>query len=282
MLLSTSGTRTTPLLHTRDTAPIKSKVALRLTAAQGVDYYSTARTVPTSLHWEGHHRHTNHRTVIDTLYIVITAPRSRYIYMFPYFTHIAFTFQYMLHIYMLSCYFYLFPLSSCKKIFTIRQCDLFIYKMAAGHEEFIETSDKKEEKINENEEVFGILSHLQLGTNTLFTNKEDTNPEHQLFEVVNEHNEVLHIFSPTIKPSHPQVSVSQPDNSPQQDNSPTNENYDYEPPDIPDEMLSNSESESTDTPHYILDSSEEEEELIPQIRIPLKNYPNDTEHEEDL
>ena len=155
--------------------------------------------------------------------------------------------------------------------------------MATGHEEFIQTSDKEEENINENIEVFGILSHLQLGTNTLFTNTEDTNPEHQLFEVVNEHNEVLHVFSPTIKPSHPQVSVSQLDNSPQQDNSPTNENYDYEPPDMPDEMLSNSESESTHTPHYILDSSEEEEEeLVPEIRIPSKNYPNDTEHEEDF
>ena len=42
-------------------------------------------------------------------------------------------------------------------------CDLFIYKMAAGHEEFIQTSDKEEENINENEEVFGILSHLHTG-----------------------------------------------------------------------------------------------------------------------
>ena len=80
MLLRTSGTRTTPPLHTHDAAPIKSKVAPRITAAQGVDYYSTARTVPTSLHREGHCHHTNHRTVIDTLYIVITVPRSRYIY----------------------------------------------------------------------------------------------------------------------------------------------------------------------------------------------------------
>ena len=42
-----------------------------------------------------------------------------------------------------------------------------------------------------------------MGTNT-DTDTEDTNPEHELFEVVNEHNEVLHVFSPTIKPSHPQ------------------------------------------------------------------------------
>ena len=79
MLSSTSRTRITPLPHTSDAAPIKSKVAPRITAAQGIDYYSTARTVPTSLHWEGHRRHMNRRTVVGTLYVVITAPRSRYI-----------------------------------------------------------------------------------------------------------------------------------------------------------------------------------------------------------
>ena len=80
MLLSSSGTRTTLPPHTRDAAPIKSKVALQLTAAQGIDYYSMVRTVPASLHREGHRRHRNRRMVIDTLYIVITAPRSHYIY----------------------------------------------------------------------------------------------------------------------------------------------------------------------------------------------------------
>ena len=80
MLLSTSGTRTTPPSHTRDAAPVKSKVAPRITAAQGIDYYSTACTVPTSLHQEGHHRCTNRHMVVDTLYVVITMPRSRYIY----------------------------------------------------------------------------------------------------------------------------------------------------------------------------------------------------------
>ena len=80
MLLSTSGTRTTLLPHTHDAAPVKSKVALRIKATQGIDYYSTAHTVPTSLHREGHRRHMNRRTVVDTLYIVITAPRSRYTY----------------------------------------------------------------------------------------------------------------------------------------------------------------------------------------------------------
>ena len=80
MLLSTSGTRTTPPPHTHDTAPIKSKVAPPLTATQGIDYYSMARTVPTSLHREGHHRRMNRRMVIDTLYVVITVPRFRYIW----------------------------------------------------------------------------------------------------------------------------------------------------------------------------------------------------------
>ena len=80
MLLSTSRTRTTPPPHTCDAAPVKSKVAPRITAAQGVDYYSTVRTVPTSLHREGHRHRMNRRTVVDTLYVVITAPRSRYIY----------------------------------------------------------------------------------------------------------------------------------------------------------------------------------------------------------
>ena len=78
MLLSTSGTRTTLPLHTRDTAPIKSKVAPQITAAQGIDYYSTAHTVPTSLNWEGHRRCTNRHTVVDTLYVVITVLRSHY------------------------------------------------------------------------------------------------------------------------------------------------------------------------------------------------------------
>ena len=80
MLLSTSGDKNHTAAQTHDTAPVKSKVAPRITAAKGVDYYSTARTVPTSLHQEGHRRCTNRRTVVDTLYVVITAPRSRYIY----------------------------------------------------------------------------------------------------------------------------------------------------------------------------------------------------------
>ena len=82
MLLSTSGTRTTPLPHTHGAAPIKSKVALQLTAAQGIDYYSTVHTVPMSLRQEGNHHHKDRHMVVDTLYVVITTPRSRCTCMF--------------------------------------------------------------------------------------------------------------------------------------------------------------------------------------------------------
>ena len=73
MLKTTSGTEPSLPPHTRDAAPIKSKVALRLTASQGVDYHSTACTVYLSHHRGGHRRHTGHRMVVDTLYVVITA-----------------------------------------------------------------------------------------------------------------------------------------------------------------------------------------------------------------
>ena len=73
MLKSTSGTEPSLPPHTRDATPVKSKVAPRLTASQGIDYHSTACTVYLSHHRGGHRRHTGHRTVVDTLYVVITA-----------------------------------------------------------------------------------------------------------------------------------------------------------------------------------------------------------------
>ena len=76
MLKSTSGTEPSPPPHTRDTAPIKSKVALRLTASQGIDYHSTARTVYLSHHRGGHCRRMGHHTFVDTLYVVITVSGS--------------------------------------------------------------------------------------------------------------------------------------------------------------------------------------------------------------
>ena len=73
MLKSTSGTEPSPPPHTRDTAPLKSKVAPQLTASQGIDYHSMAHTVYTSHHWEGHHHRTGHQTIVNTLYVIITA-----------------------------------------------------------------------------------------------------------------------------------------------------------------------------------------------------------------
>ena len=73
MLKSTSRTEPLPPPHTHDAAPVKSKVALWLTASQGIDYHSTAHTVYLSHHQGGHCHCTGHRTIVDTLYVVITA-----------------------------------------------------------------------------------------------------------------------------------------------------------------------------------------------------------------
>ena len=72
MLKSTSGTEPSPPPHTRDAAPIKSKVAPWLTASQGIDYHSTVHTVYLCHHREGYHRCTGHCMTINTLYIIIT------------------------------------------------------------------------------------------------------------------------------------------------------------------------------------------------------------------
>ena len=73
MLKSTSGTEPSLLPHTHDATPVKSKVAQRLTASQGVDYHSTACTVSLSHHREGHHHHKGHCMIVDTLHVIITA-----------------------------------------------------------------------------------------------------------------------------------------------------------------------------------------------------------------
>ena len=80
MLKSTSGTEPPPPLHTCNAAPVKSKVAPQLTALQSIDYHSMVRTAYPSHHWEGHHHCTGHRTIVDTLYIVITAQVLLHIY----------------------------------------------------------------------------------------------------------------------------------------------------------------------------------------------------------
>ena len=73
MLKSSSGTEPSLLPHTHDAAPVQSKVAPWLTALQGIDYHSTVHTVYLSHHWEGHHHRMGHSTIVDTLYVVITA-----------------------------------------------------------------------------------------------------------------------------------------------------------------------------------------------------------------
>ena len=165
--------------------------------------------------------------------------------------------------------------------------------MASPHVlEIIQTSDQEEQNENEQIQPFGNLCQLSMDSDDLLYNNDKVDPQTQLFEVVNECNKTLHVFSPqniipvnqddqanVAQNPHPPVNVLPLDkSSPGMD-----ENYDYETPPVPDEMFTDSESESNDTPDYILDSSaeEEEEEIVPQIRIPIKNYPNDAEHDDD-
>ena len=57
---------------TSDAAPVESKVALRLTALQGVNYCSTAITANPSQYQKGDHCCMVHCMSSNTLYIVIT------------------------------------------------------------------------------------------------------------------------------------------------------------------------------------------------------------------
>ena len=80
MLKSTSRTEPSLPPHTRDTAPVKSKVAPRFTASQGIDYHSTARTVFSSHHQGRHCFHTGHCTSVNTIHVVITAQVPLHMY----------------------------------------------------------------------------------------------------------------------------------------------------------------------------------------------------------
>ena len=62
-----------PPLMTSDATPIKSKVALSLTALQGIDYHSAVSTAYTNHHQERDRHCMVCHMSIDTLYIVITA-----------------------------------------------------------------------------------------------------------------------------------------------------------------------------------------------------------------
>ena len=86
----------------------------------------------------------------------------------------------------------------------------------------------------------------------------DNESESGLLEIVNEHNEVLGIVL-------------------------SNNQLPCEPPLGEENMFSSSKSES-ETPNYFVESSdsEQEEENIPHIRVPLKNYSRDTEDPDDF
>ena len=84
--------------------------------------------------------------------------------------------------------------------------------------------------------------------------------ESGLLQVVNEHNEVLGVVLAD------------------------NQHPPYQSPLQEQNMFSSSESETSDNPNYFVESieSEGEQENIPQIRLPLKNYSQDTEHPDDF
>ena len=71
-LESNSGTEPRPLPLTSDATPVESKVALQLTALQGIDYHSTASTANPSQYQEGDCCHMVHHMSVDALYITIT------------------------------------------------------------------------------------------------------------------------------------------------------------------------------------------------------------------
>ena len=140
---------------------------------------------------------------------------------------------------------------------------------------------------------------------------ENDEGECGLLEIVNEHNEVLGVVlshteprreAPIAKENSSSESETDPNEVPIAKNSssesetdpnevPIAENSSSESEtDTPNEapiaeenMFSSSESES-DTPDYILESSdsEQEQDNIPYIRVPLKNYSRDTEDPDDF
>ena len=72
LLESNSGTEPPAPPLTSDATPVESKVALQLTALQGIDYSSMASTVNPSQYQERDHHRMVRRTSVDTLYVIIT------------------------------------------------------------------------------------------------------------------------------------------------------------------------------------------------------------------
>ena len=124
--------------------------------------------------------------------------------------------------------------------------------------------------------------------------ENDDEGECGLLEIVNEHNEVLGVVLSHTEPRHEapiaeenssSESETDPNEVPIAENSSSESETDTpnEAPIAEENMFSSSESES-DTPNYILESSdsEQEQDNIPNIRVPLKNYSRDMEDPDDF
>ena len=100
----------------------------------------------------------------------------------------------------------------------------------------------------------------------------DNESESGLLEIVNEHNESESGLLETVNEHNEVLGVVLSNNQPP-----------CEPPLREENMFSSSESES-ETPNYFVEASdsEQEEENIPHIRVPLKNYSRDTEDPDDF
>ena len=113
--------------------------------------------------------------------------------------------------------------------------------------------------------------------------ENDDEGECGLLEIVNEHNEVLGVVlshtepcreAPIAEENSSSESETDPNEVPiAEENSSSESETPNEAPIAEENMFSSSESE-TDTPNYILESSdsEQEQDNIPHIRVPLKNY----------
>ena len=149
------------------------------------------------------------------------------------------------------------------------------HHIADHHMEVIPTSENSDSDT----EPFAQLRASNVEDNT-------SSSGYGILEVVNEHNEVLGVIQGFDQNNELDVIPENPPQAEQQETMdqypiPPHDVHDYEPPPFPDDMFSNSDSDS-DTPGYYLQSSDEEEAAIPQIRVPLQNHSRDIEHPDDF
>ena len=154
--------------------------------------------------------------------------------------------------------------------------------MADDHMDVIENDDEGEsgllEIVNEHNEVLGVvLSHTEphckapiAEENTSSESETDTPNEVPIAE----------------ENSSSESETDTPNEAPIAKENSSSESETHTPNEVPiakENMFSSSESE-TDTPNYILESSDskQEQDNIPHIRVPLKNYSQDTEDSDDF